>query len=58
MCRSRTVNMECLLRAGAAVDAAALNGDTALHLSAKLNNVPAVRKLLDHGADVHAKDQV
>jgi len=48
--------VSCLLKRGAIVDACGLNNTTALHLAVDVQNLPMTRLLLQHGADINARD--
>ena len=50
--------IEALLKAGADVNAANANGTTVLMTAAASGNADAVKVLLDHGADLKAKENV
>ena len=47
-----------LLRYGARTDQRGINDWTPLHHAVARRNLPAVRKLLDHGADPHARTRI
>lgn len=49
--------VKLMLDKGARPDVAAQDGDTPLHLAARVANLPAIQLLLDAGADIEAKGQ-
>lgn len=56
-CPDSATMIEIIIAAGTPIDAQTNTGDTALHLAARNNNMPAIKELLKKGADATVKNK-